>query len=145
MSAWKSKYYRTRSAIWRHQRLLFPSHAEVRFIQLMGGRVWQAKRIKPFGNRQPLTIVLSLGHWLRDEKFKREVRIGKYYVDFANDIGRLIEIDGATYHMDVVADMDREIYIRNRLPGCRILRIKAYHIYNNTRKVQEQTLRFVRD
>lgn len=139
------QFYRTRSAYYRIIRLLFPSRAEVRFIQLMGGKVTQIGFVRPFKNRDPLTIVWTLGHWLRGEKFKREVRIGKYYVDFANDIGRVIEVDGAQWHMDVLADMDREIYIRARFQDCRIHRIKAYHVFNNSGKVQVEALQFIRD
>ncbi len=138
------RYYRARSRYWQYKRLIFPSPAEVRFVEIMGGRVWRWRR---------LALVVSLGRHLRGGNFRREVRYGRYYVDFANDLNYIIEIDGAKYHQDVVADMEREIYITDHCwkyaPAhgrqARILRVKAYHVYNNSRKVQDDVLNFMQN
>ena len=92
-------------------------------------------------------IVVSLGPVLKHQNVRREVRYGKYFVDFANDLDRIIELDGAAYHQDVVADMDREIYIqelcRRQKREARILRIKAYELYNNPTGTQNRVLKFL--
>jgi very-short-patch-repair endonuclease len=143
MSALISKYYRYRSRYWQLQRLLFPSPAEVRFIELMGGRCTKIVHVKNHKTKFPLVIVWSLGKTLKRQNYKREVRYGRYYVDFANDLNRIIEVDGAAYHMDVIADMDREIDIKGRQPDARFLRVKAYQLYNNSAEVQRKVLTFI--
>lgn len=80
-------------------------------------------------NEFPLTIVLSRGKILRRHKIRREVRVGRYYVDLANDIGWGIEIDGKYFHMNVVADFDRDAYLLER--GWRVIHIKAARIWND--------------
>lgn len=142
-----STFYRTRSRYWRLQRILFPSPAEVRFIELLGGRVVTFNYIKSNKTGFPLALIVSLGRILKQAKFKHEVRYGKYYVDFSNDLNWIIEIDGYAFH-DVVADMDREIYIHEMLTrhspyGMRILRVPAYRIYNNPSRVQRDVLKFI--
>lgn len=147
MDSLVSKYYRYRSTYWRWQRILFPSPAEVRFIEIMGGKVWTFNRVRSTNTGFPLTLVVSLGKVLKRQNYKREVRYGKYFVDFSNDLNRIIEVDGREWHMDVVADMDREIYIKMLLQknpvGMRLLRIKAYQIYNNSAEVQRKVMDFV--
>lgn len=141
-------FYRNRSRYWRIKRVLFPSPAEVRFMQIMGAKITIIKRISSRPNNFPLVIVWTLGKALKNAQVKREVRYGKYYVDFANDLNWIIEIDGKAYHMDVVADMDREIYINELLHrhspyGMRILRVPAFRIYNNPNRVQRDVLEFL--
>lgn len=135
------KYYRLRARYWRLQRLLFMSPAEARFVRLMGGRVLTFRHIRSTKTGFPLTFVLGLGRSLRAQQFRREVRVGKYYVDFANDIGWCIEIDGSEWHRDVVAEFERESYLYQR--GCRILRIKAPRLWNDSAGVQRDVLKFL--
>lgn len=134
-----SKYYRLRSRYWRAKRLLFPSVAETRLIELMGGKVWKFDKLKV--NGFPLAIVLSRGTVLKDERVKREVRVGKYYLDFANDLYYGIEVDGAAYHKDVVAQFDRDSYIYTR--GWRVIHIPALWIFLHPQKVQRIVLEFL--
>lgn len=143
------RYYRARSAYRRLKRLAFPSPAETRFIELMGGKVWRLGFIR-LGNGWPLTIILSSGKILRAAKMKREVRYGRYYVDFANDIHWVIEIDGGPWHQDVVAEMDREIYIRDLIrrstknrQDLRLLRVPAPRIWNDKTRLQNQVISFL--
>lgn len=86
---------------------------------------------------------MSMGKWLNEEKFKREVRYGKYWVDFANDLNRVIEIDGRQWHMDVVADFDRDIYLREKPHNCQIMRVKAVRLWNDKDRVQREVLKFL--
>lgn len=136
-------YYRWRGRLGRWHRLLFISPAEARLINLMGGRVYMSRRIvnkNGFG----LTFVLSLGKTLRHEKIKREVRVGKCYVDFgAMDIGRGLEVDGKDYHRDVVAEFDRDSYLYQR--NWRIMHIEASQLWRDPDKVQRDVLKFLLD
>ena len=109
----------------------------------MGGRCTKIVHVKNHKTKFPLVIVWSLGKTLKRQNYKREVRYGRYYVDFANDLNRIIEVDGAAYHMDVIADMDREIDIKGRQPDARFLRVKAYQLYNNSAEVQRKVLTFI--
>jgi very-short-patch-repair endonuclease len=116
---------------------------ELRLIELMGGRVWRAKHLRDPWTKFPAAVVVSLGPILRPEKFRREVGYCGFYVDFANDLHRIIEVDGRRWHMDVVADMDREIAIKGRHPDARFLRVKAYEIINQPAIVRARVTKFV--
>lgn len=117
-------------------RLLFPSPAELRFIELMGGKILRL----PIRNRKGFSLVyiISIGKILREEKFKREVRCGAFYIDFGNDIGRGLEIDGKKFHMDVVYEFERDIYLSER--NWRVLHIKAADLWRQPSLVQRQVL-----
>lgn len=131
------RYMRFMSSYRRWRRLLFPSAAEIKFIQLMGGHVW----LLPVWSGKSSLAIVSLGKTLRRYRFKREVRCGRYYMDFANDLGWAIEVDGARYHMDVVADFDREVYIRQR--GWRMLRVPAYRVFHDPNRVWRDVLKYI--
>lgn len=138
--------------VWRrHMRYIFPSPAELRLIELMGGRVFKVKWLRQPRTGFCLAIVLNMGKLFNKERVRREVGYGRYWVDFANDLNRIIEVDGNAYHMDVVADFDREIAIKEmcrKLPNpaareARILRIKADELWRNPNKVQQKVLGFL--
>lgn len=143
------KYLKWRGRYRRIRRLLFISPAEARFIELMGGKVVRIQRIRDKHTGFPIAIYWNLGTRLKAEGFKREVRYGKYHVDFANDLNRIIEIDGDPYHMDVVADMDRDIYIKqlcwkwNRSREARIMRVPAHRLGLDKQKLQDDVLKFI--
>lgn len=137
----QSKYYATRSNYWRLKRLLFPSPAELRFINIMGGKFITIPFIKGGDQRYPFVIVISLGKLLKSENYSREVRVGKFYIDFANDIGRGIEIDGRQYHLDVVYEFERDSYIYQR--GWRLMRIPAGSLWREPDKVQRDVMLFL--
>ena len=144
------RYYRLRSQYWRAKRLLFPSPAEVRFMQLMGAHILTPHiyKLRPINkNGFPLCIVISRGKILRQAKLRREVRIGRCYVDFANDLNWIIEIDGTPYHQDVVADFDREVYMREYLrkqkKDLRILRVPAPRLWHARARVQRDVIAFL--
>jgi very-short-patch-repair endonuclease len=136
----KKYYYRTRSQYWRTKRLLFPSPAELKFITLMGGKVWRVNKLCWPGG-YPFAIVLSKGKFLREEKVRREVRVGKYFLDFGNDLMYGLEIDGHHWHLDVVAEFDRDIYLYNY--GWKVLHIPAIWLWNSPNKVQRKVLNFL--
>lgn len=132
-------YKRMRSKYRRLVRLLFPSPAELKLITIMGGRVLKFKRFQMHGF--PLAIVYRQPTLFRAEHVKREVRCGRYYTDFANDVGWAIEVDGSVYHMDEVAEYEREIYMYGR--GWRLLRIRAPRLWNDKAGVQRDVISFL--
>lgn len=136
-----SFFYRSRSRFWRNNRILFPSPAEVQFIRLMGGKVIQVDHFKHPKTGFPFTIVTSMGKYLEDEKFKREVRVGKYWIDFGNDICWGIEVDGEKYHKDIVFQQDRDDYFADF--GWRVLHIPAIKIWVAPNEVQRAVLKFL--
>lgn len=88
-----------------------------------------------------LTLVLSIGRALAAEKFEREVRVGKCFVDFGNDIGRGIEIDGYSHHMDILAEQDRDDYLYEH--GFTVMHIQARHIYSQPDAVRARVLSYL--
>lgn len=138
------KFYRTRSRYWRDNRMLFPSPAEVEFIKIMGGKTLTLGWLKSPKTGFPLTFILTMGASLKAENVKREVRVGKYWLDFGSVTpyyNKGIEVDGAPYHTDIVIQQERDDYFRER--GWQVLHIPARHIYNNPDKVQDQVLKFL--
>jgi len=129
------RYYKLRASFRRRRRLLFPSPAELRLIVIMGGRVVQIKRLRDPSTGFPLALVIKWPKVFKHEFVRREVRCGPYYIDFGNDIGRGIEIDGRAYHTDVVAAFERDSYLYQR--NWLIMHIPALWLWNNPVKVQQ--------
>lgn len=135
------KYYKLRASYRRRRRLLFPSPAELRFVVLMGGKVLKIKRL-----RDPRTGFCFALIWRRPRIFKhefvqREVRVGPYFIDFGNDIGRGIEIDGQDYHRDIVAEFERDSYLYQR--DWHLLHIQAYLLWQQPDRVQREVVGFL--
>lgn len=95
----------------------------------------------PYNNDFPLAIVLSLGKIMKREKVKREVRVGKCFIDFGNDIKRGIEIDGRDWHMDVLKEQERDEYVAQY--GWHLLHIQAAEVYRTPDYVQRKVLAFL--
>ena len=134
-------FYRARSSYYRWSRILFPSAAEIRFIEIMGGRFYCIHWIKHPKTKRPLTFVTSLGRYLQDERYGREVRVGKYFIDFGNDVSMGLEVDGAQYHRDIVREFDRDVYLQMR--GWRVVHIPAIKLWNDPADVQRTVLKFI--
>ena len=152
----KRKYYKARATWFRWNRLLFPSAAEVRFIEIMGGKIMTLAFIKHPQTRQPLRFVFSLGRALNVERFEREVYAGRYWLDFGNDILWAIEIDGKAYHRDVVKEQDKDDYLsepchsRCKEPcykhsnmGWRVKHVQALRLWSEPAVVQHEVLEFL--
>lgn len=140
-----AKYYRLRSWYWQHKRLLFPSPAELRFIQIMGGKVLVINRLRHPRSNFPMAFVLSLGTILKRENVAREVRAGKCFIDFGADTKyykKGIEIDGRNWHMDVVKEIERDEYVAQF--GWRLLHIQAADLYRNSAIVQRRVIDFLK-
>jgi len=135
------KYYQYRSRFWRNVRFLFPSPAETAFIELMGGYVIHVSILKHPKTHFSFAYVLSLGKLLNGELMKREVRVGKHWIDFGNDIKRGIEIDGRQYHNDIVKQQERDDYFKSY--GWRVLHVDAYDVFHEPKKVYRMTSKFL--
>jgi very-short-patch-repair endonuclease len=131
----------------RNKRLVFPSPAEMRLVELMGGRVLRLKFLRDRRTHFPLALVIRQPKLFKRERVRREVGYGSYWVDFANDLNRIIEVDGSAYHMDVVADFDREVAIkeicRRHKYDARFLRIRGDELYRDPNVVQRKVLEFL--
>jgi len=135
------KYYRLRSKAWRNMRYMFPSPAEVKFIRIMGGRAISVPFFKHPKTGFSYTYIISMGKILNSELIKREVRVGKYWVDFGNDIKRGIEIDGQKYHNDIVAQQERDDYFAGF--DWRVLHIRAADLWRQPDNVQRDVIAFL--
>ena len=127
----KQLFYKTRSQLYRAKRLIFASPAEMKFIEIMGGRVIKL----------PLNsyYVLWCGWTLARHFIQREKRYGRVWCDFGNRT-HVIEIDGAAYHNPVV-DRQRDEYL-DRI-GVDVLRIDATDIYNRPEWVRNEVRAFL--
>lgn len=110
-------------------------------MRLMGAKIITVDKLKGPGLHFPIAIVISRGKLLRQHKIQREVRCGKHYVDFANDIGWALEVDGKQYHLDVVADFDRDAYLLER--GWRVLHVQAARIWNDPAGTKAIVLKYL--
>ena len=142
--ALKWRIYKTRAAYRKRMRLLFPSPAEVRFIELMGGKALTFKYIKSTKNRFPLTFILSLGKVLDRENVQREVRAGAMYIDFGVETPYYklgIEIDGKNFHRDIVREIKRDEYCAEY--GWKLLHIQADILYRQPYVVQQNVMQWL--
>lgn len=135
------KFKRRRSAYRRRMRLLFPSPAEVRFMRLMGCWVITTSHIRHWHTDFPLRLLVIPGGLYRRERLRREVRVGKHYVDFGNDIQRAIEVDGEQYHRDVIYETARDSYLHEH--GWLVLHVPAFMLYKNPKKVCDKAEQFL--
>lgn len=139
----KNRYYRLRAAWRKKRRLLFPSPAEVEFVRIFGGRFHTTNLIKDRRTGFPLTIITSLGV-LERELVKREVRVGKYFVDFGAITPyyrRAIEIDGKNFHQDIVHEQERDEYCGSF--GWALFHIQAATVFREPSLVQREVLKWL--
>lgn len=138
----QSKFYRTRSKYWRDNRYLFPSPAEIKFIRMMGGRVFVMRHIRHHQTGYPAALVLSLGKVLKRHGFEREIRAGKYWIDFGSPERKVgIEVDGLAYHLDIVLEQQRDDYLEDL--GWRVLHVEARKIFRRDAKTMQRVLDFL--
>lgn len=142
-----NRYRRLRAKYRRLKRLLYPSPAEMRLVELCGGKVLTIASVR--GNRTkknpagfPLAFVISMGALLRAEGVRREVRCGKYWIDFANDISRAIEVDGADYHTDIVYEQERDDYLVSK--GYFVMHLPAIEMTRRPETVYKKVSEFLK-
>jgi hypothetical protein len=136
---YKGRIYRARYR--RGMRMIFPSPAEMRFIEIMNGRYTSLQFIKHPRTHFPLTIVWTLGPLLHGEHVRREVRVGKYFIDFGNDIKRGIEIDGMKFHQDILKEQSRDQYLFDM--DWLILHIRAHRLWSEPDVAKRETRLFL--
>lgn len=139
--------YKKRAAYRKRMRLLFPSPAEVRFIQLMGGHCTTIKFLRYGPNHFPLVLVWSLGKVLERERIQREVRAGAMFIDFGvvtPYYKRGIEIDGRDFHRDVIKERERDVYVANH-GGWKLLHVQADILYREPYRVQNAVLEWLQN
>jgi very-short-patch-repair endonuclease len=149
-------YYIVRARWFRLNRLLFPSPAELKLVEIMGGKIVAISFIRHPQTGFPLSFVLHLGKALSTQKFAREIKAGKYWLDFGNDILWGIEVDGKKFHRDVVREYDRHEYLtgfcdkkckkdcqKHLNVGWRVMHIAAIRLWNEPAVVQHEVLKFL--
>lgn len=138
--------YIKRASFRRRIRLLFPSPAEVRFVQLMGGRVLCVPFIKNPYTHFSLCWIMSLGKYLARENIRREVRAGAMFIDFGAVTPyykKGIEIDGRNFHRDVLKERERDLYVADY--GWQLLHVQADVLWREPSKVQRAVLAWLAD
>lgn len=138
------RMYVVRASYRRRRRLSFPSPAETRFIEIHGGRCRKIEWLKDPRTKFPLVWHTSLGHILKRELVKREVRVGAKFVDFGAQCRyykKAIECDGYWNHRDKAKERERDLYLAER--GWQILHVPAGMIYRDAMRVQHMTLEFL--
>ncbi len=119
---------------------MFPSPAELALIRLMGGRAITLPFIRDRRTHFPIAIVW-MGRFLKGERVEREVRVGKCYVDFGNDISRAIEVMSNEWHRDVVAEYERRQYIEGY--GWQLLYVWAVDIRDRPAAIRREVRDFL--
>jgi very-short-patch-repair endonuclease len=129
---------------WRRtNRVLFPSPAEVKFVRIMKGHVLTIPFIKSKRTGFCLTIVWR-GRILKRELVHREVPAGPFFIDYAvvtPFYKRGIELHGFSAHIDIVADQERDEYLKAH--GWQMRYVTAKHL-REPKRVFAETLKFLK-
>ncbi|MGD9768970.1 MAG: endonuclease domain-containing protein [Pseudolabrys sp.] len=101
--------------------------------------VAQAKKLRAEMTDAERTLWYSLrAHRFDGYKFKRQVPIGPYVVDFASlNNGVVVEVDGGQ-HADSVKDLNRDAWLEKR--GLVVLRFWNNDVLKNTNAVLEMIM-----
>lgn len=116
----------------------YPRPAEVKLIQVLGGKTLTIPTIRSQQTGLPMTIVLSRGKILRREHFKRT---GDTLILFSNDLKWALALQGREYERDVVAAYERDEELINS--GWRIKYIRAYDLWHNPVELRKNLLQFL--
>lgn len=124
----------------RHE-LLFPSAAEVEFIRIFGGKYWQTNLIKDRTTGRPFTLVLDLGVILKRELVEREVRVGRYFIDF----GAITPYDRKGIKIEPRADIVRQQDDRDYFGsfGWHLFHLEAASVFREPMRVQSEVLKYL--
>lgn len=108
----------------------------------MGGKVIEVDLVKEPLNGFSLCFVVSMGPVFKEERIEREVRAGAFYIDFGNDIGRGIEVDGRPFHGDIIREQRRDEYCGKY--GWMLLHIAAADLYARPEIVRNRVIAFLK-
>ncbi len=117
---------------------LYATPAEVRLIQIMGGRTLTIHALRSAKSGLPVTLVLSRGKYLRREHFRRT---GDRLILFSNDIKWALALQGREYERDVVAAYERDQKMQAN--GWRVKYIRADWLWNKPELVRQDVLQFL--
>jgi very-short-patch-repair endonuclease len=93
--------------------------------------------------RSPTRAEARIWSWLRGRrfdgcKFKRQVPIGRYIVDFyCAELQLAIELDGAHHRYPVMADYDDERTETLRIQGIQLIRVPNELLIRDSKMVEE--------
>lgn len=136
----RSWYIRRRSEWRRRRRIVFPSPAELALVRILGGVAITFPFLRDPRTDFPAAIVWR-GRFLKAELVRREVRVGRYYIDFGNDIRRGVEVMSDEWHKDIVAEDERREYIEKY--GWQLLYIWASDIRDRPNIVRDRVRIFL--
>ena len=85
---------------------------QIRLEQILGATTITIGRFRDKATGYPLSFVLSRGHILRSEKFRRTIVDDMGVI--ANDVKLAIAIQGREYEHDVVAAYERDEYLSSK-------------------------------
>ena len=135
------RYRKWRSKWRRAKRLLFISPAEAQFISIMDGWTIRLTWLRTLSGCQ-FVVLYDLGKTLKSHNIERELRaMSGIYLDFGSRINKkAIAIDGARWHMDLVAEAERDE--RLKAHGFKVLHIRANELKNSFR-VRAKVMKFL--
>lgn len=137
----QAKIARARDAWSKRRQLMFPSPAEVEFIRIFGGRYITFSRVKDPDTGYPLTIVTNLGVVLKRELIRREIRVGRYFIDFGQITPwdrRGIKIED---RLDVVKYQELDDYVRGL--DWSLFHLEAAAVFREPMRVQQRVLEWL--
>lgn len=137
------RFVRWRSNWRRWRRVLFPSPLEVKFARAMHGHVLTIPFVKSGCTGFPLAIIWR-GRILKRELVYREVPAGPFFIDYAvvtPFYKRGIELHGFSAHPDIVADQQRDDYLKAH--GWQMRYVTNKHL-REPKRVYAEILRFLK-
>ena len=137
------RYLHWRSNWRRWQRLFFPSPLEVKFARAMHGQVLIVPFVKSRRTGFSLAIIWR-GKILKRELVYREVRSGRYWIDYGvitPFYKKGIELHSKQWHGDIVADQERDDYLKAH--GWQMRYVTAKHL-REPKRVYAEILRFLK-
>lgn len=117
----------------------YTSPDEIRLEQILGATTVTFGRFRDKETGFPLSFVLSRGHILRSEKFRRSVLDDRGVL--ANDVKMALAIQGPDYERDVISAMERDEYLAGK--GWAIRWIPRHLLYTDPNRVRAIVNQFI--
>lgn len=117
----------------------YSSPDEIRLEQILGGTTITFGRFRDKVTGYPLSFVISRGHILRSERFRRSVLDDQGVL--ANDVKMALAIRGPEYEHDVVHAYERDEYFKEQ--GWTLKWIPRSLLYTNPDQVRTIVNQFI--